>query len=164
MLCLVSDIFALNTGMRLSEISNLRKSYIQNDIIFYPIPETKYRRRIFSQNSKFKAICLNSIAQETIQKINSQDDYVFPINRRHPSVIRKTITKIRKLTGIKDFIFHQLRHTTSTLISSQVSLSTAKMLLGHSDIKTTLKYTHPGIEEQKKGVEKMGQYFKELLP
>ena len=157
-------VFALNTGMRLSEILNLKKSYIQNDIISYPITETKYRRRIFSQNSKFKAICLNSIAQETIQKINSQNDYVFPINRRHPSVIRKTIAKIRKVTGIKDFTFHQLRHTTSTLISSQVGLATAKAILGHTDLKTTLRYTHPEIEEQRRGVAKIGQYFKELLP
>ncbi len=157
-------VFALNTGMRLSEILNVRKSYIKDDIIFYPITEIKYRRRIYSQNSKFKAICLNSIAQATLRKMKSQDDYIFPIKRRHPSVIRKTIARIRKLTGIKDFNFHQLRHTTATLVSSQVGLATAKMILGHSDIKTTLKYTHPEIEEQRKGVAKIEQFYSDILP
>jgi integrase len=150
--------------MRLSEILNLRKSYIREDIIFYPISETKSKRRVNSQNSKVKAICLNSIAQSIIQKIKSHDDYVFPIKRRHPSVIRKTIYKIRKLTDIKDFNFHQIRHTTSTLVSSRESLATAKTILGDSDIKTTLKYTHPGIEEQRKGVAKIEQVYSELMP
>lgn len=46
--------FALNTGMRLSEILNLKKSYIQDDVIFYPISQTKYRRRVYSQKKKLK--------------------------------------------------------------------------------------------------------------
>lgn len=157
-------VFALNTGMRLSEILNLKKSYIRGDIIFYPISETKYRRRIYSQNSKVKTICINSIATATIRKMESLDDYIFPIKRRHPSVIRKTVYKIRKLTEINDFNFHQLRHTTSTLVSSQVGLATAKTILGHSDLKTTMKYTHPGIEEQRKGVAKIEQFYFNLMP
>lgn len=155
-------IFALNTGMRLSEVLNLKKSYIKDDIVFYPITETKYRRRLYSSNSKFKAVCLNSIALGIVQKMNSPDDYVFPLKRRHPSAVRKTVAKIRKITGIEDFCFHQLRHTTSTIISSQVGLATAKTILGHSDIKTILRYTHPEIEEQRKGVAKMVTYLADL--
>jgi integrase len=140
------------------------KRHIKGDIILYPISETKYRRRIYSQNSKFKAICINKIAYHILQRQQTKSDYVFPLKRRHPSVIRKTIAKIRKLTGIKDFNFHQLRHTTSTLISSSVSLSSAKTILGHADLKTTMRYTHPGIEEQRKGVAKIGEIFSELVP
>lgn len=153
--------FALNTGMRLSEILNLKRDYIKEGIIFYPILETKYRSRVYSQNKKFKAICLNSVAMGIIEKYEEKD-YVFPLKRRNPNVIRKTMAKIRKASGVKDFTFHQLRHTVSTVISSRVSLATAKTILGHSDIKTTLKYTHPEIEEQKKGVAIIGEYFKNL--
>jgi len=157
-------VFALNTGMRLSEILNLKKSYIRDDVIFYPISETKYKRRIYSQNKKVKTICLNSRAMGIIGKQKSNDDFVFPLKWRDPNVIRKTIARIRELSGVNDFTFHQLRHTVSTLISSQVSLATAKTILGHSDIKTTLKYTHPGIEEQRRGVAKIEEYFDVLLP
>ncbi|NIM60034.1 MAG: tyrosine-type recombinase/integrase [Candidatus Aminicenantes bacterium] len=157
-------VLALNTGMRLSEILNLRKSYIKDDVILYPISETKYRRRVYAQNSKVKVICLNEIALSIIKKMKGDDDFVFPIKWRVPNVIRKTITKIRKSSKVNDFTFHQLRHTTSTWLSSQVSLSTAKTILGHSDLKTTLKYTHPEIEEQRKGVAKIGEYFREFLP
>lgn len=107
-------------------------------------------------------ICLNSIAKATIQKMKSKDEYVFPVEWRNPNVIRRGIVQIRKISGVNDFTFHQLRHTTSTLISSQVSLATAKIILGHADLKTTLQYTHPGIEEGRKGVAKIGEYFLNL--
>jgi len=155
--------FALNTGMRLSEILNLKKSYIQGDLIFYPLAETKYRRRSYSKNNKVKAICLNSKAMEVIKKQKSSTDYVFPIRRRNPAVIRRSVARIREITGVKDFSFHQLRHTTSTIVSSSVGIAAAKTILGHSDIKTTMRYTHPGVEEQRKGVAKLGEVYDSLL-
>lgn len=154
--------FALNTGMRLSEILNLKKSYIRDDVIFYPISETKYKRRVYSQNSKVKVICLNEIASAIIKRVKNRDDYVFPVKWRNPNAIFHVVRKIREMSEVDDFIFHQLRHTTSTLVASQESLATAKMILSHADIKTTLRYTHPGIDEQKRGVAKIGQYFKDL--
>ncbi len=80
--------------MRLSEILNLKKSYIRDDVIFYPISETKYKRRIYSQNKKVETICLNSRAMGIIGKQKSNDDFVFPLKWRDPNVIRKTIGRI----------------------------------------------------------------------
>lgn len=154
--------FALNTGMRLSEIFNLKKAYIREDVVYYPITETKHRRRTSSRVSKIKVICLNSFAMDIVRKMKSKTEYVFPINWRDPGTIYHIVIKIRELSGVKDFTFHQLRHTASTVLSSRVSLATAKKILGHADIKTTLKYTHPEIEEQKQGVAKIGEYFSDL--
>jgi site-specific recombinase XerD len=50
------------------------------------------------------------------------------------------------------------------LVSSKVSLATAKTILGHSDLKTTMKYTHTEVEEQRRGVSKIEEYFDVLLP
>lgn len=155
-------VFALNTGMRLSEILNLKRSYIQEDVIFYPVSETKYRRRTRSKTIKVKVICMNSFALTIVNKQGRADDFVFSIKSRSPKTIYCVIKKIRKESGVKDFTFHQLRHTVSTFLSSQVSLATAKTMLGHSDIKTTLKYIHPEIEEQKIGVAKIGEYFESI--
>lgn len=156
-------LFGLNTGMRLSEIINLKKSYIQEDVIFYPISETKHRRRVYSRKAqKVKIICLNKLAKEVIRCQPKKGDYVFPVKWRNPNCIFHVIQKIRQLSGVSDFTFHQLRHTVSTWLSSRVSLSVAKTVLGHSDLKTTLKYTHPEIREQKEGVAKIEEYFREL--
>ena len=154
--------FALNTGMRLSEIFNLKKGYIREDVIYYPITETKHRRRSNSKVNKIKVMCLNSFAMEIIARSKSKTEYVFPVTWRDPGTIYRIVRKIRKLSGVEDFTFHQLRHTASTVLSSRVSLATAKKVLGHADIKTTLKYTHPEIEEQKRGVAKIGEYFSDL--
>lgn len=37
---------------------------------------------------------------------------------------------------------HQLRHAASTSIAERVSLEMARMLLGHADVATTMRYTH----------------------
>jgi integrase/recombinase XerC len=157
-------LFGLNSAMRLSEILNLKKFYIRDDLILYPITETKYRRRSYQKNDKVKVICLNSIAQEILGRQKSKDEFIFPIKRRQPNTIRKVIARIRKTTGVKDFHFHQLRHTVSTMIASSAGLATAKLILGHSDISTTLKYTHPGIDEQRKGVTNLYTIISELVP
>ena len=45
--------------------------------------------------------------------------------------------------GIKDFHFHDLRHTfASHLVMGGVDLATIKDLLGHKDFKMTLRYSH----------------------
>lgn len=77
--------------------------------------------------------------------------------------IPKNYSYIKYLNPIDDFNFHLLRHTVSTWLSSQVSLITARDILGYSDIKTTLRYSHGQIEQAKQGVAKIGAYFNDLL-
>jgi integrase len=156
-------LFALCTGMRLSEILNLRKVFVTKDTITLPLSETKSKRRGTSKQ-KVKIILLNNVAQEIIAKQKSKDGYVFPMRWRNPSVIGRTIIMIRDLARVPDFTFHQLRHTTSTIVSATTNLVAAKVILGHADIKTTLKYTHPEIKEQRKTVAKLGNYIKKLIP
>jgi hypothetical protein len=38
----------------------------------------------------------------------------------------------------------------------------AKAILGHADLKTTLRYTHPGLAEQRASVAKLGAYLEDL--
>jgi integrase len=157
-------LFALNTGMRISEILFLRNSYVVEDMIYYPASKTKGRRREISHKQRFKIILLNPQARAIVEKYKRQDDYVFPTRWRNANAVFRVVHKLRKETGISDFTFHTLRHTASTIISSQSSLATAKIVLGHADIKTTLQYTHPGLDEQRRTVRKLGKYFEGLLP
>lgn len=89
----------------------------------------------------------------------SDNEFVFPVERRHGDVVFWTIDRIRKMTGIEDFSFHSIRHTVSTYIAAWSDISLAKEILGHTDIKTTIGYTHPRMNEQKKVVKKMANYF-----
>lgn len=50
--------------------------------------------------------------------------------------------------GVKDFRFHDLRHTSATrLMRSTGNLKAASKLLGHTDIRTTSRYAHIGMED-----------------
>jgi len=68
------------------------------------------------------------------------------------------IKNIRKYSGIDDFIFHNIRHTASTIMVSQAlgkgaSLTDIMKILGHSLINTTLKYVHADFDRMKKAME-----------
>lgn len=155
-------LIALYTGLRLSEILNLKKSYIQDNIILIPITKTKYKRRQVGQSQNVRVSYLSDGIKNIITKNKIKSDYLFDI-KRDPNVIFWTIRRIRKLSGIGDFTFHLLRHTISTWVSSQADLITAKTILGHSDIKTTLRYSHPEIEKIKEGVAKIEDNLKDIL-
>jgi site-specific recombinase XerD len=67
--------------------------------------------------------------------------------------MRRTVTQIKKQTGI-GFHFHFLRHYfTTKLIENKVDFVTIASLLGHSKIMTSLLYSHTNGEKKKKAVD-----------
>lgn len=63
--------------------------------------------------------------------------------------------------GIKDFTFHDLRHTfASHLIMAGVDLVPLKELLGHKDIKHTLRYSHLALSHKINAVEMFNERLK----
>ena len=158
-------LFSLYTGMRSGEILFLKWSYIRDGVINYPITATKHRlRRTAGNKIKVRSIYLNPAALAITERQKSTDDYIFPVVRRHSNIVVRPIYKIREMTGINDLTFHMIRHTVSTFLASEVSLSTAKIVLGHSDLKTTQKfYTHTEANVQKKAVAKVVSHYKGLV-
>ena len=57
-----------------------------------------------------------------------------------------------KRTGIKDFRFHDLRHTFATysLLRKGGDLTSLQATLGHADVSTTSRYTKALLEGQQK--------------
>jgi integrase len=157
-------LFALVTGMRLSEILFLRRDQVHENTIILPISATKSRRRGPPSKQRIKLIALSDIALEVISRQpEAEDGYVFRLQHRHPNTVFYLAKKIRELSGIREFSFHSLRHTASTIVSSQTSLATARAVLGHADIKTTLRYTHPELADQRASVEKLGARIKGII-
>ncbi len=163
------DVVALGmvTGMRLSEVIGLKWSYIQDGLAVIPISQTKWRRRVTSQGVKEKIVVLMPQAQDIIESYRSRkvaEGFVFPMARRDPRAISKVIYELREDLGVPDFHYHLLRHTFATLLSGLADLASAKEMLGHRDIKTTMRYSHPGTEKARELSTKMGtKFFNKLL-
>jgi integrase len=132
-------ITALNTGMRKEEILSLKwDENIDLKHRFILLTNTK--------NGERREIPLNQVLFETLQSvprhINSPYVFVDDEGRRFTDVKRSFKTACRKI-GIKDFRFHDFRHTfASHLVMAGVDITTVKELLGHKTLTMTLRYAH----------------------
>jgi integrase len=70
---------------------------------------------------------------------------------RRPIAYEGLVTEIataRSRAGIRDFSFHDLRHTAATrVLRATGNLNTVKRMLRHENIKTTVKYAHSQHDE-----------------
>ncbi len=136
------------TGMRVSEISGLKKANVNLDAGFARCSGKGGKERIVPMGSMAK----RSVARylETARKKlegRGRDDHLF-LSRIGKRLSRQSIWKmIQKYTaaaGIKKHIFpHMLRHSFAThLLEGGAELRGVQEMLGHADISTTQIYTH----------------------
>ena len=145
-------ITALNTGCRKSEILNLQWNNIdlKNGFILLSQDMTK--------NSERKEIPINKTLRETLEGITRRLDipYVFydSATCKPYGDIKRSFNTALKRAGIRDFHFHDLRHTfASHLVMAGVDITTVSRLLGHKTLTMTLRYAHLAPSHMVKAVD-----------
>jgi Phage integrase family len=86
--------------------------------------------------------------------------YVFPSPRTGGRLIdiKHKFDEARTTAKIKDFRFHDLRHTAATrLADAGVNVVVIAEILGHADIRTTKRYSHAMEESKREAVEKLAE-------
>lgn len=132
-----------STGMRVSEISNLK---IKN------VDLKSKNIYVYGKGSKERIMCL---ANESITKLleqylgtrNSSSEYLFTNklgNHYSAQSIRNMVNTYAKAADVEMHITpHMFRHTFATaLLDEDVNIRYIQQLLGHSSIVTTQIYTH----------------------
>lgn len=73
--------------------------------------------------------------------------------------LKKSFHTVIDRAGIKDFRFHDLRHTVATrLVEKNIDLSVVKDILGHSKITTTQRYAHPVPQRKLEAINILSTY------
>lgn len=131
---------AILTGMRLNEILTLQWDQVYNGQIHIKAQDAKSKKaREIAINDALGALLAE------LEEINGdRSPYVFiqKDGRRFLSV-RTAFLNACKRAGIENFRFHDLRHTfASQLVMAGADLPSVQKLLGHSDIKMTMRYAH----------------------
>jgi integrase/recombinase XerD len=136
------------TGMRVSEVVNLKKDNVNLDIGFL---------RCIGKGNKERVIPLGKKAIQSINKYlessrsrflgKQESEYLF-LNRFGKKISRQTLWKIirryaREANIRKPIRPHILRHSFAThLLERGADLRSVQEMLGHSNISTTQIYTH----------------------
>jgi integrase len=136
-------IFLLSTAARLNEA--LRSEWQSVDV-------EKRLWRIEASNSKNKrvrAVPLNDMAISALESIQADHakrcGYLFlnPKTNTHLKYPGKGWNSIRQQAGLPFFRIHDLRHMAASIaVNSGRSLYEVQKLLGHSQVQTSLRYSH----------------------
>lgn len=143
-------ITALNTGMRKGEILSLKWEQTDLKHGFILLDVTK--------NGERHEIPINNTLRATLLSLQRRLDvpYVFFDKATGKSFkdVRKSFAGACKRAGIRDFHFHDTRHTfASQLVMSGVDLVTVKELLNHKTLTMTLRYAHLAPSHKVRAVE-----------
>jgi len=150
-------LLSLNTGMRRGEVFTLQWKDIDwnNRTLSIPGPNAK--------SGSTRHIPLNQEAFNTLEfwktmsLSTTSDSLVFP--GKGGSVLidtKHSWQTILKLAEIENFRWHDMRHHfASRLVMAGVDLNTVRELLGHSDLKMTIRYAHLCPKLKAAAVEKL---------
>ena len=130
-------ITALQTGMRRGEIFGMKWCNIDlsNRIIY--VLDTK--------SGKSREIPISDILYNLLKLLPQESEYVFtnPQTKKPYVDIKKSFNLVIKQAQIKNFRFHDLRHTFATrMVMAGVDLFTLMEILGHTNVTTTMRYAH----------------------
>jgi integrase len=142
---------ALHTGMRRGEILTL----LWKDVDFFRRLLTVQR----SKNGEKRSIPMSHTLLITLKEMKVRDisGKVFPLAVRS---LREAFDKTLEKADIKDFHFHDLRHTFATrLVQSGIDLYRVKELLGHKTISMTTRYAHHYPESLRSSIEVLDKNY-----
>ncbi|MCT4552937.1 MAG: site-specific integrase [Alphaproteobacteria bacterium] len=149
-------MIALSTGARQGEILNLEWSNVDikgNKIVLF---ETK--------NGEKRVLPLKGKALEMVKDLYNKRDYesnlVFPSikDKKVPIQIRDSWETSLKKADIKNFRFHDLRHTAASYLAMNgATPSEIAEILGHKTLQMVKRYSHLSESHTSSVVERMNQ-------
>ena len=147
----------LLTGCRRSEIVRLRWSEVDRDRLV--LADGKTGPRIVPLSTPARCILE--------RRPRGTSPFVFPSPRDPGRPRSRNLSfwdRARQEAGIEDVRLHDLRHThASHAVMNGVPVPVVSRLLGHSDVRTTLRYAHLGDRQIEAAAERVGQAIADIM-
>ena len=148
----------LLTGCRKGEILRLRRDEVKEGRL--ELEDSKTGPRTVLLNAPARAILERRMAE-------GNGSWVFP-SPNDPSRPRcrglRLWYRVRREAGIEDVRLHDLRHTVASQAAMNgVPLPVVARLLGHSNVRMTMRYAHVGDREIEAAAERVGQAIMVLM-
>ena len=125
-------IFAVETGMRRSEMLELRWFDINKD--------KRTAKLINTKNGEDRIVPLTRNAFEVLQTLEQDKEVVFPITA---NCLQLAWRRVKKNADIDDLRFHDLRHEAiSRFFEHGLTVPEVALISGHKDIRQLFRYTH----------------------
>ena len=148
-------IVALNTGLRRSELLNLTWERVDLGRGVLTLLDTK--------NNDRRDVPINATVKNTLEAMEREKVYVF--DGINPHIIKYGFNEARKKINRPDIRFHDLRHCfASALVMEGTDLNTVRELLGHRDLKMTLRYAHLAPSHKTRAVGVLDKVWTQKAP
>lgn len=141
-------VFLLHTGLRVSELCDLKLTDVKNGVITVK----------WGKGAKRREVPMNEQAREALEiwlEVRGLDsDYIFSTKGRMTRrLVQFHLSELGKGAGFR-LTPHLLRHTFGKRLADKgVPLDRIAKLMGHSDINTTAIYTMPSLDDLRLAVE-----------
>jgi integrase len=137
-------LVAISTGLRRGNIVDLRWSQIDFEARIVTIPRTK--------NDDPLVVPLNRSAIAVLNALPRQGESIF--SGVNGNMVSMAFRRAVRRAGVQDFHFHDLRHTfASWLRMAGHDIRTIQKLLGHKDLRMTIRYENLPTEFDREAVE-----------
>ena len=152
-------ITAIATLMRKSEILSLK----WDDVNF----RQKLIKVINPKSGKDEYVPLNSSLAKMLSKIKRHPNNPFVFCNEdglHRKSVDRAFKRALEASGVKNFKFHDLRHTGSSYLAMDgVPIKTIQELLRHKYLTTTLRYAHLSPVHKQQAIEKLSNIIKLIV-
>jgi integrase len=151
---------AVLTGLRRGELFALRWGAVDFERKLISVRESVYEGQFNTPKtrSSVRTIPMGEALKEILLRLRGKnaapDTLVFASRKATPlrpeNVLKRVIHPACERIGLPKVGWQDLRHTRPTLLHASEPLRVAQAILGHSDMETTLGYTHvlPGWQRE----------------
>lgn len=166
----IAVIVLLFTGLRRGELLGLKWTDIKDDVltvnrsVYSENNMPKVKERVAKTVASLRSIPLEPEIAYLLNTLPKKGEYIFSASngqlmspRNFSRDYKRFFERLKEAEPSMRYLSpHCCRHTFATLnLESGADIRTIQALLGHTDIKTTARYTHPNIETMRQSIDSM---------